>query len=265
MDARVSPRIHPFSRVENVRDYGDYSTAAARRLHKGRLFRSGHWADATDEDLERLHGFGVTTVIDLRRAIERERQPSRRHAGFSGAVVEAPASDDDLTEAPHIEFLKSTDLTLDSGRRFMMAAYRRIPYERPHLDLFSRYFRALAEAEGPVLIHCAAGKDRTGILAALTHRRVGVHPDDMVEDYLLTNTAGRLEDRAPDIAQRLAKFTGRTPSHDAVVAFLGVEALYLEEAFAEIDRVSGSLDAYFETALGLDAATRERVCERLCA
>ena len=261
----MRPRIHPFSKVENVRDYGDYSTAASRRLHRGRLFRSGHWAEATDEDLERLHGFGVATVIDLRRAVERERQPSRRHAAFSGVVVEAPPHEDDLTEAPHIQFLKSTDLTLDSGRRFMLEAYRRIPYETPHLDLFGRYFRALADGDGPVLIHCAAGKDRTGILAALTHRMVGVHPDDMVEDYLLTNTAVRLADRAPDIAERLEKFTGRRPSHDAVVAFLGVEAVYLEEAFAEIDRVSGSLDAYFEQALGLDAATRARVAERLCA
>ena len=49
----------------------------------------------------------------------------------------------------------------------MVSAYRRIPYEAPHLDLFSRYFRALADSDGAVLIHCAAGKDRTGILAAL--------------------------------------------------------------------------------------------------
>lgn len=261
----MSPRIHPFTGVENVRDYGDYSTAASRRLHRGRLFRSAHWANATEDDLERLHEFGVATVVDLRRAIEREQQPSRRHAAFAGVVIEAPASPDDLTEAPHIQFLKTTDLTRDSGRRFMLEAYRRIPYETPHLDLFARYFRAIADGGGPVLIHCAAGKDRTGILAALTHRMVGVHADDMVEDYLLTNTAVRLAERAPEIAGKLARFTGRTPSHDAVVAFLGVEAEYLEEAFAEIDRMSGSLDAYFEQAMGLDAATRARVAEGLCA
>lgn len=260
-----TPRIHPFEGVENVRDYGDYATAAARHLAPGRLFRSGHWANATDADLDRFHALGVATVVDLRRAVERERQPSRRHAACIAEIIVTPASPDDLTEAPHIQFLKSRDLTPDASREFMTSAYRRIPYEAPHLDLFSRYFRALADSDGPVLIHCAAGKDRTGILAALTHRLAGVHADDMVEDYLMTNTAVRLEERAPEIAERLTRWSGRPASPEAVVAFVGVEAAYLDEAFAEIDRRSGSLDAYFETALGLDAATRDRIAERLTA
>ena len=258
-----NPRIHPFEGVENVRDYGDYATAASRRLAPGRLFRSGHWANATDADLDRFHALGVATIVDLRRAVERERQPSRRHGQCNARTIAAPARPDDLTEAPHVQFLKSRDLTPDASREFMTSAYRRIPYEAPHLDLFSQYFQALANGDGPVLIHCAAGKDRTGILAALTHRIAGVHADDMVEDYLMTNAAVRLEERAPEIAERMTRWSGRPASPEAVVAFVGVEAAYLEEAFAEIDRRSGSLDAYFTDALGLDAATRDRIAERL--
>ncbi len=261
----MNPRIHPLEGVENLRDYGDYATAAARRVVPGRLFRSGHWANASDADLERLKALGVETIVDLRRAVEREQQPSRRHADCTATVLTTPATPEDLTEAPHIAFLKSRDLTPDASREFMTSAYRRIPYEAPHLDLFSRYFRALADSDGPVLIHCAAGKDRTGILAALTHRLVGVHADDMVEDYVLTNAAVRLEERAPEIAERLSRWTGRPASPEAVIAFVGVEAVYLDEAFAEIDRRSGTLDGYFETALGLDAATRDRIIERLTA
>lgn len=261
----MSPRIHPYDGVENVRDFGDYDTAAARRIAPGRLFRSGHWANASDADLDRFQTLGVTTVVDLRRAVEREQQPSRRHADFTAVVITTPASPEDLTEAPHIAFLKSQDLTPDSSREFMASAYRRIPYEAPHLDLFSRYFRALAQDDGGVLIHCAAGKDRTGILAALTHRMLGVHADDLVEDYVLTNAAVRLEERAPEIAQRLSRWTGRPASPEAVVAFVGVEPAYLDEAFTEIERRSGSLDAYFAKALGLDAATRDRIAERLLA
>lgn len=260
----MTARIHPFEAVENVRDYGGYDTAASRRLASGRLLRSGHWANATEADLARFQELGVATVVDLRRVREREQQPSRRPEGCTAQVFTAPAQPDDLTEAPHIQFLKSRDLTPDASREFMTSAYRRIPYEAPHLDLFSRYFRALADGDGPVLIHCAAGKDRTGILAALTHRLVGVHADDMIEDYVLTNTAVRLEERAPEIAERLMRWSGRPASPEAVVAFVGVEPAYLDEAFAEIDRQSGSLDAYFEQALGLDAATRERIIERLC-
>jgi len=261
----VTERIHEFEGVENVRDYGDYATAASRRLVGGRLYRSGHWANATDADLERFAALGVGTVVDLRRVREREQQPSRRPAGCRATVLTAPAQPDDLTEAPHIQFLKSRDLTPDASREFMTSAYRRIPFEAPHLDLFASYFRTLADSDQPVLIHCAAGKDRTGILAALTHRMVGVNPDDVIEDYVLTNTAVRLEERAPEIAERMSRWSGRPASAEAVVAFVGVEPAYLDVTFGEIDRQSGSLDGYFQMALGLDAATRARIIERLTA
>lgn len=259
----MNPRIQVFEGVENLRDFGGYDTAAARRIAPGRLWRSGHWARATDADLDRFQALGVMTIVDLRRAVEREAQPSRRHAACAAAVIAVPPGVDDPSEAPHVAFLRSTDLTPEASRAFMTETYRQIPYEPAHIDLFSRYFAALADARGAVLVHCAAGKDRTGVLAALTHRLAGVHPDDMAEDYLLTNRAVRLAERAPEIAERLSRWSGRPASPQAVVAFVGVEAAYLEAAFAEIARRSGSLDAYFEQALGLDVATRERIAERL--
>ncbi len=259
----MTGRIHRFDALDNFRDYGDYATAAGCRVAPGRLFRAGHQARASEADLERLGALGITTVVDLRRPSERRDQPSKRPTGFSGVVIES--AEDDGGEAPHMAFLRTTELTPDSGRRFMTDTYRRLPFESSHLDLFSRYFRALGETEGPVLIHCAAGKDRTGMLAALTHHLLGVHHDDMVSDYLLTNTAVDLERRAPAIARQLEARTGRVAAHDAVVAFLGVEALYLETALTGIAGRYGSTDAYLEQALGVDGALRDRIVERLAA
>ncbi|HST92522.1 MAG TPA: tyrosine-protein phosphatase, partial [Brevundimonas sp.] len=237
-------RIHRFDALDNFRDYGDYATAAGRRLVGGRLYRSAHQAKVSEADLERLAVLEIGTIVDLRRPSERRDQPSRRPAGFAGTVIES--DHDDGGEAPHLTFLKTADLTPDSGRRFMTDTYRRLPFEPAHIDLFGRYFRALGDAEAPVLIHCAAGKDRTGLLAALTHQMMGVHRDDMVEDYLLTNTAVDLKGRAPGIARQLQSMTGRDVSDDAVVAFLGVEPVYLETALDEITARFGSIDAYFQ-------------------
>jgi protein tyrosine/serine phosphatase len=85
----------------------------------------------------------------------------------------------------------------------------------------------------------------------------------MVADYLLTNTAVDLEGRAPGIARQLEAQTGRVASHDAVVAFLGVEPVYLDTALAGIADRHGSTDAYLEQALGVDAALRDRIGARL--
>ncbi len=258
----MTDRIHRFDALDNFRDYGDYA-AGGRRLARGRLFRSAHQARVTDADLERLAALGIGTVVDLRRPGERRDQPSRRPVGWAGQVLASDLGADG--EAPHITFLRTSDLTIDAGRRFMTEVYRELPFEPAHLDLFARYFRALGEAEGAVLIHCAAGKDRTGTLAALTHRLLDVHPDDMIADYLLTNTAVDLDGLAPKVARQLKAMTGRDPSHDAVVAFLGVEPVYLETALAEIRARHGSIDAYLEQALGVDARLRDRIGERLSA
>ena len=259
----MTGRIHRFDALDNFRDYGDYATAAGRRITPGLLFRSGHQARASEADLERLGALGLTAVVDLRRPSERRDQPSKRPSAFSGVVIES--FHDDGGEAPHMTFLRTADLTPDSGRRFMVDTYRRLPFEPSHLDLFSRYFRLLGETDGPVLIHCAAGKDRTGLLAALTHHLLGVHHDDIVADCLLTNTAVDLEGWAPGIARQLEARTGRVVAHDAVVAFLGVEPVYLDTALSGIAAQHGSTDAYLAEALGVDAALRERIGARLAA
>jgi len=259
----MTSRIHAFDALDNFRDYGGYDTAAGRALKTGQLFRSAHQASVSEADLARLAALDIGTVVDLRRPVERRRQPSRRPAGFSGQVFESDL--DEAGEAPHITFLKTADLTPESGRRFMTGTYRQLPFAPAHIDLFARYFRALGESDRPVLIHCAAGKDRTGMLAALTHHLLGVSRDDLIDDYLLTNVAVDLAGRAPAIAEQLKGFTGRTASHDAVVAFMGVEEAYLDAAIAAIEARHGSIDAYLEQALGVDDSLRARIQERLVA
>jgi protein tyrosine/serine phosphatase len=257
-----SDRVLALEGVENFRDYGDYATAAGRRLHSGRLYRSAHHARATDADLERMGALNHAVIVDLRRPAERVREPSRRPTGWAGRVIENDIGDEE-GEAPHVAFLRQSDLSTDAVHSYMFAWYEAAPFEERHIDLFARYFDALAAGEGPVIIHCAAGKDRTGLLAALTHHLAGVSDADVVEDYLLTNNAARIERRAPEVAQRLAEALGRTPSDAAVRAFLGVEADYLQRAFDVIRARYGSLDAYLEQALAVDAAKREAVAAQL--
>ena len=248
--------------VENFRDYGDYATASGRRLKKGRLYRSASHGRATDADLAAIDALNLTVIVDLRRPGERERDPPRRGPGFAGRVIqndEGEGADDD----PWWNFVRSSDLSEAAFRDYLRDYYRAAPFKPRHVDLFARYFQALAAGEGPVLIHCAAGKDRTGVLAALTHHVAGVHRDDIVADYLLTNNPQRMAARAPMVAEVIAAETGRTPTDAAIRAAIGVEAEYLDEAFRAIEASHGGVDAYLETALGVDAGLREQVHAQL--
>jgi protein-tyrosine phosphatase len=258
----MNTRILALEGVVNFRDYGDYATTAGARIQPGRLYRSAHHGRATDADLEAIDALGIAVVVDLRRPHERHREPSRRPAGFTGAVIATDigsADDDD----PWWSFVRDSDLSEAAFRDYLTGYYRKAPFDERHLDTFSRYFAALGEADGPVLIHCAAGKDRTGILAALTHHLIGVHEDDIVADYLLTNEAIGIEQRMPLMMQAITEGAGREPTAAAARVAMGVEAAYLEGALAAIEAEYGDVDAYLREALGVDAALRGKVEERL--
>jgi protein-tyrosine phosphatase len=262
MTAHVQFDRHlPFEGVENFRDYGGYATASGRRLKHGVLYRSAAHSRATDADLEKIAALKLAAIVDLRRKNEREREPSRRHPQFSGQVIYTDAGD--VGEDPWQLFMRQSDLSAEAFRNYMYDYYDEAPFVDRHVDLYSRYFKVLADAEGPVLIHCAAGKDRTGILAALTHHVAGVSDADILADFLLTNNPQRLATRLPLVMEAMTEATGRTPTEGAVMVAMSVEPAYLERAFAAMKARYGSTDDYLRQALGVDARLRERLEARL--
>jgi len=247
--------------VENFRDYGGYAAAGGRRLKTGLLYRSAHQGTASAADLERIDGIGLATLVDLRRTGERTRMPSLRGPAFAATVIDNDIDDTEV-DSFHTHLIES-DQSVAAMQAYLVDYYTHAPFERRHIDLYTRYFRALAEVDGPVLIHCAAGKDRTGILAALTHRLVGVSEDDIVADYLLTNDRVRMARRVPLFAAWVKELTGRVPDEEAIFATMGVEAQYLHVAFDQIEAKYGSVEGYLELALGVDAAMKARIEARL--
>jgi protein-tyrosine phosphatase len=254
-------RIFSLEGVDNFRDFGGYVTAAGQAIRPGQLYRSAHHGQATDADLAAIAALNIAVIVDLRRGEERQRTPSRRHDGFTAQLIENDGNE--AVSDPFVDFIKTSDVSEEAFRGYMLGYYRDAPFDDRHLDLFSRYFHALGQAEGPILIHCTAGKDRTGLLAALTHHVAGVHRDDIFADYLLTNTVASFERRLPAVSKMIVELSGRTPTDSAVRTAVSVDAAYLERAFAVIEDQNGSIDAYLEQALGVDADLRGRVEARL--
>jgi protein tyrosine/serine phosphatase len=240
--------------VANLRDFGGYATRCGRGLKSGRFFRAGHQAQATDTDLEALAALNIALIVDLRRTDERERQPNRRWTGFEATVISSDLGDIDRGwEAA----LPGADPTPEFFDEMMRTWYRRAPFGPRMTYLYASYFEAMAQTDGGVLIHCAAGKDRTGLLAALTHHLAGVRREDLIEDYLLTNSAPSQVEMAPRIARIIHNLTGKAPTDEAVRTAMGVRPDYLEGALDAIEARYGSVDSYLEQALGVDAARRE--------
>ena len=252
----------PLEGIDNFRDYGGYPTASGRTIRTGVLYRSANHGAPTDADFAAVDALAIATVVDLRRKAERERNPARRPATFAGEVIHNDRGDED-EDHYHI-FLRTSDLSPKAMADFLVNYYRDAPFEPRHIDLFARYFRALAEGSGPILIHCAAGKDRTGILAALTHHLAGVSREDIIADYMLTNDEARFARRIPLFTEYVAEISGgHRPTPEAVRTTLGVEPIYLETALEAIEAHHGSVDAYIRDVLGVDAAMKARIEARL--
>ena len=246
--------------VHNFRRFGAYDAADGRRVRDG-LFRSGQFSRATPEDIATLAGLNVRTVADLRRPSERELDPSH-WPGVAGVTVIASDHGGPL-EAPHLRFLRENELTFDTIRQFMTETYKRLPFDEGNQEVFRRGVEALAEGgpEDGFIVHCAAGKDRTGIFCALVLWEAGVDHDTVIDDYLMTNRVVDFDAVAVGMGERLAKKYGRTFRQEELKAFLGVDGDYLDAALS----VMGDPRAYLRGALGLSEDTLARLRERLLA
>jgi protein tyrosine/serine phosphatase len=120
------------------------------------------------------------------------------------------------------------------------------------------YFSALQRGAQPSLVHCVAGKDRTGFAVALAQHVLGVARDAIVADYLLTNVAGNIERRIEQGAETIRAKYGQI-DEATIRTLMGVEEDYIVTALDRAEAAHGSLDAYLETVLGVDTAARERL------
>lgn len=247
--------------VRNFRDLGGLPAAGGRRLRHGVLFRSGHLAHATPEDTAFLSGLGLHTVFDFRNSADQALEgPDVELPGVRN--VNIPLSDPaegaefwQMVRDGELEQLRSV---LADGRAAdrMIASYRIMVTQRTAEH--SRVLHALAEDSVPALMHCAAGKDRAGLTIAVTLLALGVGQEAIETDYLQSNSPhcrykmhrGKKGRVSPEVAELLSPF------FDARTA-------YLHSALHAIEERWGGVDAYLSKGLGLSAATRDRLQERM--
>ena len=247
--------------IENFRDFGGYPTASGRRVRRGRLWRSASHARATDADLERIASLDLALIVDLRRRNERLRDPSRRHPLHAAEVIDNDLGDE--AEDSWLAHIRRSDLSEASFRTYLVEYYRKAPFEDRHIDLFSRWFEALSRIDGPVLVHCAAGKDRTGLIVALTHFLLEVPAEAMIADYLLTNDPERFARRGPQLAAHIAEIAGKVPDEAVLRMAMAVDPAYLETALAAITECCGGVDRYLEQVLGVDESRARAIRAQL--
>lgn len=240
--------------IPNFRDAGGLRGHDGGRIAQGGLFRCGSPAKVSEEDLSHLQQLDFGLIADLRYVGERTKEPAPwpREWAARVATYGGPADKD----APHLDFLREGTLSIETSRQCYEQVYREVPFDPAYQAVFGRIMQTLAADKRPMLVHCSAGKDRTGMAVALIHHVLGVHRDDMVENFLQSNHAAGLVDQAETYRAGLKARFGHDVPLDVMVHALSVEAEYLDTFFKELADKAGSTDSYLKQ-IGFDDKARE--------
>lgn len=262
--------------VINFRDLGGYQGAGRKTVVWGRIFRSAQLNELSDDGVSKAADLGIGTVVDLRFDDETERYPTVRQAfpraEFISWQSELVARDDQ----PASSMKRSWRESLDSGDAAQVREAMRVNYPvklYSHQDVYRQMLLRLINEEAPLLFHCAAGKDRTGVAAALILSLLGVSYEDIVQDYLISqgqvahllqnwvaggaanakqqtsNSANGSSHDSQDFQHRLSQYP-----REVVQPVFDADLTYIETLLDYVDRTYAGFENYATKVLRLDSA-----------
>lgn len=227
----------------NFRDLGGYTTTDGHHVKWGEIYRSADISKLTDVDLAVLKAKKITYDVDLRGHKESAQAPDRISPGTN--YILAPAGSNNLTEwMKGIVHLKG-----NGGDSLMVDFYSKTDSLAARYKPFFAKLMELPAGEG-LVFHCTAGKDRTGIGAALLLYSLGVPYDTILKDYEATNYYRATENKKATTGMVMAMHVDKNVANDMMLA----KPKYLDATFTAIKKQYGSVDNYLKTQIGLSDA-----------
>ncbi|MCH9719159.1 MAG: tyrosine-protein phosphatase [Actinomycetia bacterium] len=245
--------------LPNARDLGGHRGASGQQVKSSWVLRSA--APTTAEHSAAISQLAIGTVVDFRTNAERTGQPLTVPANVKTVHLDILADEPDDAPASLGRLAAGSppadpdSITPDLTRGIMLDAYRTFALRPGARQRYSQLLASLVTpSTGPMLLHCTAGKDRTGWATALILLSLGVDRDDVMADYLAS--AHEVAVLLEPIRRKVAEQGGNV---DAVDMVLSVREEYLDTALTAMTEEYGSLSQYLTAGLGLPADFTERL------
>ncbi|WP_158606957.1 tyrosine-protein phosphatase [Paenibacillus ginsengarvi] len=244
-------RVIALEGASNFRDMGGYTTEDGRSVKFGLLFRADELGGLTENDLQALDALRMKTILDYRSENEALRSPTPERIGSVYRRIEAnPVAASTSGRAE--DYLASGALNHDT----MVAMYAKLPFANP---AYRFLMESLSSPEAlPIVHHCAGGKDRTGVGAALILKLLGVSDRLVMEDYMLTN-----ETLGPKMEKLLQSLSGKyeEPILRNLRDVFAAKEVYMQTTLEAVIRTYGDWDTYFANEFGITPEQRDRIRE----
>lgn len=230
----IGERLMDIGGTVNFRDAGGYQNQNGQIVEWGKIYRSGHLYKLSDHNY--FKSTNITDVIDLRSEPVRKRLPDKLPKDSKYNVHSIPMESKGLELSKLRRKILKNDLEDFDARAILIRSYG------DFITVFHReikkVFQILLDAEGGVLLHCSAGKDRTGFFVALILKMLEVDEETIKKDYLASNFFRKRE--TEKIIQKIKLFA----NPENLVPLLEVQSDYLDAAFMSIDEKYGTFDQY---------------------
>ena len=236
-------RLLPMDGAHNTRELGGYTTTDGQTVKWGMLFRSDKLSDIPDIDKEYLQNLGIKRIVDFRSEDEKSEDPDKIPEGIN--YVEMPIRVDGAMRTKIEAVLRGeTDREVKS---FLIDANKE--FVTSYTDVYEGFLRALIDNGSPTLFHCTAGKDRAGFAAAITLIALGVSKEDVIADYMKTNTY--TAERIEEVLGQIELMSLYQTDAEVLRPLLGVEQEYIETAFKTAEDKYGSLENFIREGLNI--------------
>jgi protein-tyrosine phosphatase len=245
----MTERIPPLEGGRNFRDLGGYPTEDGRVVRWGQLYRSGAMSALTEADYRYLASLRIAAICDFRATRERDSEPTLWPGPDAPAMY---ARDYDMRMASVRAAVDQGERTAAAMETAMIGFYADLAYE--HAESYQLLFNAMLEGRLPLVFNCSAGKDRTGVAAALILSLLGVPREHILDDYSLSEKLVDFEGLAAragasDTATGFTSLKRFTP--EARAPLLRSNPAYLIHALEEIERREGSIANFLQSQFGV--------------
>jgi protein-tyrosine phosphatase len=251
----TAERRLPLTCCDNFRDLGGYETTDGRAVRWDRLYRTSDLSKLTRSDLEYLSQFDVKLVCDFRSDRERVANPDRT-IDDAPEILDLPVDQEGVDPEQLRTKIRTGGLVALGLEQTMRDAYR--AFVTDYSEEWTAMFQRLVRKENlPTVVHCTAGKDRTGFASALVLLALGVSEEVVFEDYLSTNYYQQNFFRF--VLRWIPLYSFFRTDPEDLLPLIEARREYLQTALDEMVASYGSIDAYLEQALGLDTEMRAKL------